>query len=263
MSPLVVTNKVAHLFWTYNNIFTSQTAVVTSSSRNHADIFFSLPVHTLAQLYVMFGSAIVITAENVRGRRRQLKSSEKKKVRNRKWEDETTDKNKVRKHGELMKSETVKHTKKGTKIHLVGSLSRMRKSVRNEKTEWWQGKSRRMSSLPVSASKPCRVIYSLAPTHSSSQCLRLMSQVPLSGSCNTPPPTHSHYRSPVQGDNLLHCTHCFYFHSLLSRRATFLLSCTLLLSNFFISKGKTFTFLSAEAFFFLMQLWRTEVHAAN
>lgn len=79
MSPLVVTNKVAHLFWTYNNIFTSQTAVVTSSSRNHADIFFSLPVHTLAQLYVMFGSAIVITAENVRGRRRQLKSSEKKR----------------------------------------------------------------------------------------------------------------------------------------------------------------------------------------
>lgn len=263
MSPLVVTNKVAHLFWTYNNIFTSQTAVVTSSSRNHADIFFfsscSHPRPTICHVWFCYS----YHCRECEGEKATTEIEWKKKVRNRKWEDETTDKNKVRKHGELMKSETVKHTKKGTKIHLVGSLSRMRKSVRNEKTEWWQGKSRRMSSLPVSASKPCRVIYSLAPTHSSSQCLRLMSQVPLSGSCNTPPPTHSHYRSPVQGDNLLHCTHCFYFHSLLSRRATFLLSCTLLLSNFFISKGKTFTFLSAEAFFFLMQLWRTEVHAAN
>lgn len=41
-----------------------------------------------------------------------------------------------------------------------------------------------------------------APTHSSSQCLKLMSQVSLSSFCNTPASSHSHYRFAVRGDNL-------------------------------------------------------------
>lgn len=65
----------------------------------------------------------------------------------------------------------------------------------------------------------------LAPTHSSPQCFKLMSQVPISGFCSTLASSHSHYRSAVQGDNLSPWTQTFYFRSPLSQPATFILSC--------------------------------------
>ena len=92
------------------------------------------------------------------------------KVRRRKQMRRRCRRNKTRvgKQRELRERETAKTPNGGTIIQLVVSLSRVRESVRGEKEATVTvGVRENKLALPVSASKPCRVIYSPAhtPTH--------------------------------------------------------------------------------------------------
>lgn len=94
------------------------------------------------------------------------RSKGEKAATEKKWEEEANEEEMQQKRDRVRKQRewNGEDTKWGAIIQLVVSFSNVRECEKSENREWWQGKRRRMSSLPVSAQS--RVVsYTHTPTH--------------------------------------------------------------------------------------------------
>lgn len=160
--------------------------------------FFLRDVHTFAHLNVLSGCCYRYPHRTQWGG----ESSNWEKVRKSKWGGDAAEK-----EGESAYTEwNGENTKRGTIIHLVVSLSRVRECAPSEKEGMMIGEEREneLSTCQRIKASSCHIL-TRSHTHSP-QCLNLMSQEPLSGSR-----IQQHPHTACVIDNLSPCTAAFLF----------------------------------------------------